>query len=145
MNENLELLEYIYQTADMGTKSLTDLLNDLKDKDNKIKSLVACHLKEYEKYLKESEKLIKKHKVNPKEKSLMAEVMSKVGIKKEVLKDNSDSAIASMLMEGYLMGNTEMEKKISTYTDKADKDIIKLAKDLKKFGEKAATEVKEYL
>ncbi len=145
MNENLELLEYIYQTADMGTKALTDLLNDLKDKDNKIKSLVDCHLKEYEKYLKESEKLIKKHKVNPKEKSLMAEVMSKMGIKKEVLKDNSDSAIASMLMEGYLMGNTEMEKKISTYTDKADKDIIKLAKDLKKFGEKAATEVKEYL
>ena len=50
-----------------------------------------------------------------------------------------------MLMEGYLMGNTEMEKKISVYFDKGNKDIIKLAKDLKKFGEKAITEVKGYL
>ena len=145
MDNNLELLEYIYQTADRAVKSLTDLLTSLKGKDNKIKPLVETHLKEYEKYLKESEKLIKKYKFNPKNKGIMAEVMSKMGIKKEVLKDNSDSAIGSMLMEGYLMGNTEMEKKISVYFDKANKDIIKLAKDLKKFGEKAITEVKGYL
>ena len=57
MNENEELLEYIYQTADMGTKSLTDLLNDINDKDNKIKKLISEQLKGYEKYLKYPEKI----------------------------------------------------------------------------------------
>ena len=60
MNENLELLEYIYQTADMGVKSLTDLLNDIKDKDNKIKKNSRWKNKRLWKILKRSQNIIKK-------------------------------------------------------------------------------------
>ena len=37
MNENEEILEYIYQTSNMGMQSTKDLINVIKDKDNKIK------------------------------------------------------------------------------------------------------------
>ena len=37
MNENKEILEYIYQTSNMGMESTKDLINSLKGKDNKIK------------------------------------------------------------------------------------------------------------
>lgn len=145
MDENLELLEYIYQTADMGAKSMTALLNDIKEKDNKIKSLISEQLKGYEKYIKESKELLKKYKTEPKDKGVMADLMSKMGIKREVMMDNSDSAIADMLIEGFTMGNLEMNKKIDLFEGKVDKKIINLAKDLLKFGEDNIKKVKPYL
>ena len=37
MDENLELLEYIYKDSDMSVITLEKLLQELNDKDNKIK------------------------------------------------------------------------------------------------------------
>lgn len=145
MNENEELLEYIYQTADMGTKSLTDLLNDINDKDNKIKKLISEQLKGYEKYLKEAEKLLKKHDIKPKNKGIIADMMSKMGIKKEVKKDNSDAALSDMLIQGFMMGNLEMQKRIDNFEKTVDKKIINLAKELLQFGENSIKDLKPYL
>lgn len=145
MNVNTELLEYIYQTSDMGVKSTTYLLQDLNHKDNKIKNEIEQILKEYEKIFKESKELLKKHKVKPKEKSKMADLSSFFGIKMEVMKDNSDRKIADMLLQGLTMGIIEMEKKIEDYQDKCDKDILKIAKDLLAFEQNHTKKVKEYL
>lgn len=145
MDENLEILECIYQNADMGVSSLTDLLTDIKEKDNKIKALVSEEVKGYEKFVKESKKLLKKSKIEPKTKGIMAEMMSKMGIKKEVKKDNSDSAIAEMIIEGFTMGNLEINKVITNYEKTADKKHIKLAKELVEFGENEIKKLKEYL
>ena len=145
MDENLELLEYIYQTADMGTKSLNNLLNDIKDKDNKIKKIVSEQLKGYEKYLKEAKELLKKHDTKPKGKGIMADIMSKMGIKKEIKEDNSDAAIADMLVQGFTLGNLEMQKRIDNFANKADKKIIALANNLLQFGENSIKDLKPYL
>ena len=75
----------------------------------------------------------------------MADIMSKMGIKKEVKNDNSDAAIADMLIQGFTMGNLEMQKRIDNFEGKADKKIINLAKDLLKFGEDSIQELKPYL
>ena len=60
MNENNELLTYIYQVASMGVKSTTTLINTIKNTNNKIKKIVEDELKEYESFLKESKRLLKK-------------------------------------------------------------------------------------
>jgi len=75
----------------------------------------------------------------------MADIMSKMGIKKEVKEDNSDSALADMLIQGFMMGNLEIRKRIDNFEEKADKKIIALAKDLLKFGEKSIDDLKPYL
>jgi len=145
MDENLELLECVYENAKMGASSLTTLLNDLKEKDNKIKTLVSEEVKGYEKFIKESEKLLKKSDVKPKGKGMMAEAMSKMGIKKEVKSDNSDAAIAEMIIEGFTMGNLEITRLITNYDKTASKRHLKLARDLVLFGENEIKKLKEYL
>lgn len=145
MNENNELLLYIYKNADMGVKSTTELIRLLNQRDNKIKNVVEGELKGYENFLKKSKELLKKHKVSPKGAGLIAEISSFVGMNMEFMKDNSDAKIADILIRGFTMGNIEIDKKIEKYKEDADKSILKLAKDLKKFGEINIDLLKPYL
>lgn len=145
MNENLELMEYLYQNSEMGVHTLTTLLKELNDKENKIKKLIEEQLKEYEKFQKESEKIIKKHKLEPKETSIMAKMGSNMGIKKEVKCDNSDASIAHMVIEGVTMGLVEIESKIKNYKAEVDNDILKLAEEYKSALDKQIKDLKEYL
>lgn len=145
MNENLELLEYLYQSSEMGKDALTNLLKELNDKENKLKGPISDELSEYEKYFKKSEKLLKKYKAEIKENSLMTKFMSKQGIKKEVKDDNSDASIAHMLIEGLTMGVVDMETKIKNLKDKADKDILKICEKYLKFQQEEIEKLKKYL
>ena len=135
MNENEEILEYIYQTSNMGMESTKDLINSLKGKDNKIKKLIEEIEKNYEKYAKETQKLLNKKDLKAKPIGMMAKAMSKMSITKEMISDNSDANIADMLIQGLTMGNLELSKHIDTYEKTADKKVINLAKSLRKFGE----------
>ena len=99
MNENLELLMHIYKTSDMGVYSTKSLLDTLKTKENKIIHVLEMELKEYEKYLNISSRLLTKNDVTPKGSGMMAKMGSDMGIMMETIKDNSDAAIASMLVE----------------------------------------------
>ena len=145
MNENEEILEYIYQTSNMGMQSTKDLINTLKGKDNKIKKILPEIEKNYAKYAKETEKLLNKQDLKAKPIGMMAKAMSKMSINKEMMNDNSDSNIADMLIQGLTMGNLELTKHIDNYEKTADKKVIDIAKSLKKFGEEYIEKLKVYL
>ena len=145
MNENLELMEYLYQNSEMGVHTLTTLLKELNDKENKIKKLVEEQLKEYEKFQKESKAIIKKYKLDPKGTSIMAKMGSDMGIKKEVKCDNSDASISHMIIEGVTMGLVDIEIKIKNYDGIVENDILKLAENYKKALEGQLEDLKEYL
>ena len=76
MNENVEILEYIYQNAKMGAENLTSLIKILNEKNNKIKKIIEEELKEYENFMKDSGKWLKKYEAKPKEKGVIANVMA---------------------------------------------------------------------
>ena len=133
MNENMELLNFVYENAEMGVHTLNNLSDILRKKDNKIKGLIEDELKEYNNFLKESEKLLKKNKLGYKKTNLMSKISSKMGIAMETMKDNSDPAIASMVIEGLTMGIVEMETKIESYKKIVDKKILKLSNKFLKF------------
>lgn len=145
MNENSEMLLYIYKNANMGVKSTTKLLKLLNNSDNKIKPIVEEELKEYESFLKKTKTLLKKNKVEPKGTSLLLDLTSSITMNMEFMKDNSDAKIADMLIRGFTMGNIEIDKKIDKYKNAADKSILKIAKELKKFGETNIELLKPYL
>lgn len=145
MNENNELLLYIYENASMGVKSTTHLINIINNKDNKIKKILEGELKGYENFVKDSEKLLKKYKIQKKEKGVMADISSFMGMKMEMLKDNSDSRVADMLTKGFTMGNLDISKKIDRYEKDADKEILDLAKKLLEFGKENIGILKPYL
>lgn len=145
MDENLELLEYIYKNAEMGTFTLTKLIEYLNGKENKIKKVVEDEIKGYEKYLEDSKKLIKKHDYDLKENGLMAKMGATMGIKKETMVDNSDASIAHMIIEGFTMGVVDISSKINNYKEDADKKILNLAKSFLKFQEDEIEKLKTFL
>ena len=145
MNENMELLNFVYENAEMGVHTLNNLSDILRKKDNKIKGLIEDELKEYNNFLKESEKLLKKNKLGYKKTNLMSKISSKMGIAMETMKDNSDPAIASMVIEGLTMGIVEMETKIDSYKKIVDKKILKLSNKFLKFQEEEIEKLKTFM
>ena len=145
MNENMELLNFVYENAERGVHTLNILSDTLRKRDNKIKGLIEDELKEYNNFLKESEKLLKKNKIEPKKTNLMAKLSSKMGITMETMKDNSDPAIASMVIEGLTMGIVEMQTKIENYKKLVDKKILKLSIKFLKFQEEEIEKLKIFM
>ena len=145
MNENLELLMHVYQTAEMGVYTTNNLLTLLMKKDNKITHVLECELKEYEKYTKESEVLLEKYDVEAKSSGIMAKLSSDIGMSMETMKDNSDPAIAAMLIEGLTMGTVEMNIKINKYKNVCKKDILAIAQNLLEFQENEIEKLKTFL
>ena len=145
MKENKELLKYLYQTTIMGVNSTTYLLEVLQNKDNKIKKAVEDELKEYKSLQQRVKDKLNELNEDESEISLMKNMMSYMGINKEVIKDNSDAAIADMLIQGLTMGVVESEKYINSFKEEVDKDILKITEDLKKFQQNSITKLKEFL
>ena len=145
MNETNELLEEVYKTAAMGRFSMMKLIEALKERDNKIKGYLEELLEDYRNYEDQSKELLLKENIEPMEENAISKLMASMGIQKEVKGDNSDAAMAEMLIQGISMGSIEIEKQIKNYKDHVDKDDMKLAKKFLKFQEKAIEELKKYL
>lgn len=145
MDEKFELLEHIYKDAEMSVYTLSDLLDKLKDKDNKIKDAIEEILHEYDEFLEIAKKELEGHDIKLSHTPISAKIGASMGIKKEVKNDNSDSSIADMLIQGVSMGRIDMEKKIKNYNKKVDKDILKIANNFLEFQNKTIAKLKAYL
>lgn len=142
MKENNELLKYLYESCDMGISSLTNLLKELEKTENKIKDDITDELSEYERFKKRVCKLTKEplNKNNS-----MTKIMAKLGIKKEVIIDNSDANVAHTIIEGLTIGIVDTETKINNYSEKVDKKIINVAKEYLEFQTNEIDKLKKYL
>lgn len=145
MDENIELLTYLYQDADMALDNLTMLINKINKKDNKIKKVIEGLIKGYENYLTKVKNYIKENNYDIQPKPLISKMGAYFGINMEVMKDNSDSRLADMLIQGLTMGVLNVTKKIDTFKVDADKEIIKLGKEFKDFQQKSIDKLKVYL
>ena len=145
MNENNELLMHIYKTSEMGVFTTKTLLGYIKNKENKIKHVLESELKEYESFMMMSEERLEKSKVEPKGNGLMAKMGSDMGIMMETIKDNSDPALAGMLIEGITMGVIDMQTKIKQYKSVCDKEILEIANNFLKFQENEVEKLKAFM
>ena len=145
MNERIELYKHIYQDSEMSLSSLYELKKDLKKKDNKIKDILDEIISGFTEYKKYSKKVLQKLKCELEEDSFMVKMMANMGIKKEVLNDNSDSHMADLLIQGISMGSINMEKKINDYKDLVSGKDIRYAKKFLKFEQSKIEQLKEFL
>ena len=144
MDETQELLTYLYQDADMALNSLTLLINKINKKDNKIKKVIEGLIKGYENYLVKVKDYMKQNNYDIQSKPLISKMGAYFGINMEVMKDNSDSRLADMLIQGLTMGVLNVTKKIDTYKGDAEKEVIGLAKEFKKFQQEGIEFLKKY-
>lgn len=145
MDENLELTLFLYKNAEMGLYSTNSLIKKIEKKENKIIRLLENELKEYESYYKKLEKLLNKSNIDYKGSGVLAKMSVEINIAIETLKDNSDSAVAQMLVEGFTMGTVTTLSKINNYKDIVDKSLLKIAKNYLKFQEEEIEKLKEFM
>lgn len=145
MKSDFEIVNYVYKNAKMGKESTSSLLKSLENKDNKIVPVVSDILKSYEQFMQKSEKLLSSLSEKGKSFGLAATISADMGIKMQVLKDNSDAAIADMLIKGLTMGEIEMTKMLDTLAKDIDEDIKELVTDFKDFQSNAISKLKKYL
>lgn len=145
MEEKFELLEQVHHDASMGAYTIQKLLDNLKDRDNKIKAYAEEIMQKYQEFEMDSRKILEENNKEVADPSMMAKMGSSMVINKEVKADNSDSAIADMLIKGISTGSVEIEKKLKAYEKEVDKEHKKIAHDYLKFQEKAIDKLKKYL
>lgn len=145
MDEKYKLLQQIHSDASMATFNIEVLLKDLDDKDNKIKPFLHDISSKYQEFESEAKELLDELDIESKDPSIMAKLGSSSKIDKEVKHDNSDSAIADMMIQGVLMGLNKIEKALKEYDRELSDEHKKLARGFLKFQNSVIENLKEYL
>lgn len=142
METNIELLNYIYQNAEMGKDSTEHLLKICED--NELKKVLQSQLSEYKKVFDIADNKIKSANKDPKELSSIAKLSTDIMLNLKTLKDKSSSHISEMMIQGSTMGIIDITKKLNEYND-ASKDILDLGENLLKFQQEKIEEFKKFL
>ena len=145
MDKNQEFITAMYSDASMALDSLTMLIKKLNKRDNKIKEVIEKCIKGYEKHLKIIKSYMKENNYEINSVPLINKMGAYMGINMEVMKDNSDSRMADMLIQGLTMGVLNITKNIDKYKGEVNKDILSIAKDFKKHQEESIEKLKVYL
>lgn len=144
MDKNQEFITAMYSDASMALDSLTMLIKKLNKRDNKIKEVIEKCIKGYEKHLKIIKSYMKENNYEINSVPLINKMGAYMGINMEVMKDNSDSRMADMLIQGITMGVLNTSKNINKYKD-TNKEIVLIAKDFFKHQEESIEKLKKYL
>ncbi|MBO5096171.1 MAG: hypothetical protein J6B98_04780 [Bacilli bacterium] len=142
MGKDVEFLNYIHQNAKMGVVGIDNIKAKIYDEE--LKDLIATQRKEYVSICDEVTKLLNELGVSEKDISTMAKVMTYFMANLELLKDDSASNIAKLMIEGSNKGIVEITKKLNGYNN-ANKKVEKLAKKLLVTEQHNIDELKIYL
>ena len=142
MGKDAEFLNYIYQNAKMGVIGI----DNIKDKifDDELKNVIATQKKEYQKIADDASSILNELGLTEKDVSKMAKVSTYVMANLEMLKDDSSSNIAKLMIEGSNKGIIEINKNLNSYNNMNSK-IIKLAKKLLATEQHNIDDLKIYL
>lgn len=142
MNDDVKLLNFIYQNSQMGVETIDQLEKIVEDKDFKR------YLKEkYEGYLKihkDAKEKLNSHGFDEKGISSFEKIRTYLMINMQTLTDKSTTHIAEMMMIGSTMGIINAIRNLSEY-DHADRDILDLMATLKKFEEKSYQDLQGFI
>lgn len=142
MNENTELLNFIYQNAQMGVETINQLLEIVKDPD------FNRYLKEkregYDQMLEDARTKLKEHGYDEEGITTFEKIKTYFMINMQTLSDDSTSHIAEMMMIGSTMGIINTIRSLHKY-EHAEKHLLMMMKTLQAFEEKSYNDLKIYI
>ena len=145
MEDKYKLIDQVHHDASMASYTIKVLLNELGEKHNKITPYLNEIQDKYISFETEAKEILDTLGIDAKDPSLMSKMGSSMAIDKEVKEDNSDSAIADMMIQGVTMGLNKIEKRLKDYDKELDKEHKKLARDFLKFQKSVIENLKDYL
>lgn len=138
-----QLLNFVYQNAQMGVESLEEILPMVEA--GKFKDGLKAELKEYRQIHDEAGRQLNKAGYDEKGINAMQKIMTYLMIDMKMMADSSPSHVAQMLIQGSNMGIIDAQKRIHEYESRADREVIRLMKQLQEFEEKNVERLKAYL
>lgn len=142
MNDNVKLLNFIYQNSQMGVETIDQLEKIIEDK--KFKSYLKEKYEGYLKIHKDSKEKLNNHGYDEKGISTFEKIRTYLTINIQTLTDKSTSHIAEMMMIGSTMGIVNAIRTLTDYNH-AQNDILKLMETLKEFEEKSYHDLQEFI
>lgn len=142
MDENVEMLNYIYQNAEMGKITIEQILKEIED--IKFRDVLKEQLKDYDYVVNKCDSILNEHGKLPKGIQTMPKIMTYLNIKLSTLNDDTPSHIAEMMINGSTMGVTEITKNLNKYNN-IDDSIKDLASRLLKIEQDNIENLKPYL
>ena len=131
----------VYRNAKMGAESIINLMPSVEDRE--LESELTLQLTRYEEFARMAKELLEKQGEKPLEESTFSRMMAKMGIKMNTMIDKTSSHIAQMIIEGAVMGITDIQKRLNEADDYGEAEPI--AKKLIAFEEDTIERMKEYL
>lgn len=142
MDQDTEFLNYIYQNAEMGMKTIDCLLD--KAENSEFLEEMREERSRYGKFSDKAREQLEKAGNEPEEGKIWEEQMAKMMIRMQTLADKSPSHMAEMLVQGNTMGIIDMTKKLNEYPDLAP-GVRALGHALKTFSQHNIDNCKYYL
>lgn len=144
MNENVELLNFIYQNSQMGVITIKQLIGYVEEKEKEFKKHLESQLDEYQQINLSAKSLLQENGYDEKGIGMMEKVRTYLMINIQTLTDKSPSHLAQMLIIGSNMGIINAIKNIRKYKN-ANMYIVGLMERLLRFEENNVQELKKFL
>lgn len=141
-NVDLDLLEKTYQNASIGITAIESVLDRVKDQ--QLSNDLHKQLRDYQEIADKSKRQMRMSGTKVKDISIYNKAMMKGNVKMNMLRDSSDSHIASMVLKGSTMGITQMTKLLHSKKD-ADGTSTKIAEEFVKKEQDNIEVMKNYL
>lgn len=142
LDKNIEFLNYIYQNAEMGKNTISQLIDIVEDPI--YKKFLQLQLEEYASVYSVAEEMLKKFNKEGKNINVLSKASTYTMINLKTLTNKSPSHISEMLIQGNTMGIIDLTKKIKEYAN-TEKEILDLANKLLEFEKENIEECKKYL
>lgn len=143
METEIKMLNDIHKNADMGQDTLRHVLEA--SHDGKFSDVIRKQMEGYaEAFRKSGEMLKARHSYEEKEAPAISKMMAHMNISRKSMQDAPTSKLAEMVMQGGMMGVTELTRQIHEYAGE-DREVLDFAKKQLKQEEKNIEELKKFL
>lgn len=142
MNGNTELLNFVYQNAQMGTATIHQLVGIVHD--SAFKEHLTSQLRGYQSLEQKAVEQLERNGCDEKGLSSFEKMRTYLMIDLQTLTDKTPSHIAEMMIIGSNMGVINAIKNLRKYKD-AQGDIRSLMAQLQQFEEQNLEQLKKFL
>ena len=143
MNKDIELLDYIYQNAEMGLVGIDSIIEKVSDEN--LEQLILEQREEYKTIMEEAKEIYKKYGKDENELSKLTKLSSNIMTEMMMItKKGETNLIAKMMIEGSNKGIIAITEKINNI-ETTDKEIKELAQKLLRTEQHNLDELKKYL
>lgn len=141
-NEQIELITDVYKDCRMGIESISKLLPKVTGEG--MKNVMGRHLSSYQAISQRASDMLIGSGQAPVEASFLEKLPAEMGMIMKTAMEVTDAKIAEMMINGYVMGITEMKKQLADVCNVSE-DAAKLAGDLVSFQSRSICDMKQFL